>query len=158
MFFRLLIGIHTEYGKRYQAVITRDEKGAVTSVTQPIIESKNDLASLHGTDKFQRLSDKEAAFLLQELAVAEPGSTNPVPTATVESEVSKAAKQGAVSTLEPLGKDVTDKHPGAKNAGLVIYRKDKNAYLVTMLDGSLITAAGTITKVEVKKLIEQYSE
>jgi hypothetical protein len=159
MFFRLLSGIHTEFGKKYQVIVTKNEQGKVTNISQPVVESKVDLVQKLGPEKFQRLTDKEAAFLLQESVVDEPGSTNPVPTTPAESEVSKVAKEGAKDVLEPLGKDVTDKHPGAYDAGLRIFRKTKDAYLVTLAkNDELITAAGPITKDELKKLIKQYSD
>lgn len=159
MFFRLLCGIHTEFGKKYQVVLTKDEKGKITNTSQPVVESKNDLVRQFGPEKFQRLTDKEAAFLSQESVVVEPGTTNPVPTTQPESEVAKATKQGATAILEPLGKDVTDKYPGAYDAGLRVFRKTKDAYLVTLAkNDELITAVGTITKSEVKNLIKQYLE
>jgi len=161
MYFRLLHGVHLEKGgKKYEAKWERNKDGALEYTSQPIVQSDNDLVKQFGTNKFQRMNDKEAIVILseqQDEAVGQPDSKDSVPTAPVETEVAKAAKQGAVEITEPPGKNVTRHYPKAEKKGLAIYRKSNDAYLVHSSDGEAITEL-PITKIEMVKLIKEFSE
>jgi hypothetical protein len=162
MFFRLLHGIHTEKGTKYEAKTERNAEGVLVYVSQPIVESKNDLVAHFGTNKFQRMSDKEASLLLAEhrQAAGEEMGTPFVPPAapaTPESEVSKAAKEGTKEIAKPFGKDVTHKFPFVqKKTDLTVRFKRGEGYFVED-DGKIVTEV-PLKREEVLAWVRAYKE
>lgn len=162
MYFRLKHGVHLENGKRYETVYERDDKGTVTGVTQPVLQSDADLVARFGADKFERLSEHDSAVqtILLTDEKSSGGATEeqaPDPATSVETVVEKAVKKGAVEIAEPPGKDVTNRFDGAKDTGLKIYRKKAGEYIVCSPDDKILTDE-PISKTAVEKLIDEWSE
>lgn len=162
MYFQLTHGVHidSKNGKTYRTEWERDDKGGLRYTKQPVVESDVNLAEAFGTDKFRRLTEAEAKDLLlaDKKASGRTAPTGKSPDVSAETEVSKSAKKGAVGIAEPPGKDVTNRYEGAVDAGLKIYRKAKDQYIVhTAKDDEPLTE-DPITKKEVEKLIKDYLE
>jgi hypothetical protein len=166
MYFQLLRGMHRENGVDYKVAYEQNDQGVRHCVDQPVIESESDLVKNFGAEKFRRLSDNEAKAILrvdEETTIGDQESETTLDPLAPESDVTKAAKEGAAEIAEPIGKDVTDRFPGAKVAGLSVYKKPTNKakrYVVTSLQNGadMFLTEEPIKKVDVEKLIEQWSE
>jgi hypothetical protein len=161
MYFQLLHGMHLEGVKRYSTKYEPNEQGIMQCTYQPVVQSDSDLVARFGTNKFRRLSDSEAQSLLltdkDDNVVGEQNSKDSDPTTSVETDVAKAAKKGAVAVAEPPGKDVTSRFKNVQDTGLKIYRKSKDQYFVCSPDDELLTE-DPITKADVEKLIDEWLE
>lgn len=158
MYFRLLVGTHIEKGKTFSVERERDDKGSVVSIKQPIVESSVDLVMAFGPTKFQRLTEAEARMLLsaapeKDAVGQDEKSPDFDPTASSETEVAKAANQGAAEIAKPPGKDVTDIFPMAIAAGMKVFRKKKGEYLVFDPQGKPVNNV-PVTKEAVVAVVE----
>jgi len=156
MYFQLLHGIHTELGKKYQTVMGRNEQGERIYLEQPVVESKQDLVALFGSNKFRRLTDKEAESLLPK-ADTTLGQTALTGACPKESAVAEAVKQGAVDIINLPGKDVTLKFTRARALGLHILYKD-HKYTITDKEGKVLTTNGPILRSQVNDFITERLE
>jgi hypothetical protein len=157
MFFQLLHGIHTELGKKYQAVMDKNDKGERVYVSQPVVESKQDLVALFGSNKFRRLSDNEANLLLKTDDNQSPGQPVSPDTSPGVSAVAEAAKQGAAGTAEFPGREVTHKFPRTRQMNMQVFYKD-HKYIITDLKGKILTTDGPLTRNQVNEFITEHLE
>lgn len=159
MWFQLQQGIHVDAknGKTYKVEVRRDEvTGHVDFENRPLIQSDADLVAQFGPEKFRRVSDSEATVLLKKTSGESGlGDVNP-DVSSSKSDVAKAVEQGASEIAEPPGKEITPKFEGAVDVGLKVYRKEKGKYLV--YSGNKLLTEEAITRAEVLKMIESYSE
>jgi hypothetical protein len=163
MLFQLMHGVHTEGGVTHRTKIERDkETGAVHYTEQPVIETTKDLARMFGVDKFRPIGEREATLIRSKIGEIE-GAQDAVdsdPTTSVESEVAKAAKQGAVAIAEPPGKDVTEKFPEIQDETdiipLKVYFKRGEGYFVG--DANEILTSVALKRSEVVAWVASYRE
>jgi hypothetical protein len=165
MFFELQHGRHLEGGVQYATKYEPDDEGKMQCVERPIVESHTDLVERFGPEKFRRLADSEVQDHLKKLGRLPKkdggsGKKDTTEDSQAKSDVAKAAEEGAKDVLEPPGKDVTDRFPGASSKGLKIFRRARNEYLVMSVDEEEETCLTEepITKGRVEKLLKEWTD
>ena len=143
MYFLLLQGTHLEYGKKFQAETERDGEGRLRIKNRPVVESKRDLVTAFGAEKFRLISESEAEALSK--------------TGGLSEQVQDSAKKGAVGIAEPPGIDSTSKFPELSDwPNITAYYKRGKGYFISD-NGEVVTEA-PIKRGDVVVWVRSYME
>jgi len=74
-YFQLLRGVHAEGSIRYEATPIKDDEGKVIDFKKPVVKAYRDLVAAFGSEKFRRISEREANALMAVEKASELGDT-----------------------------------------------------------------------------------
>lgn len=148
MRFKVLAGSHREGGRTYN-------KGDV-------VDSAQDLADIHGTDKFERLQDVFASAPAEATKVQKVGEEKPIPLSDEELQSFSEEEEVHDGVPEESERhDVTDEFDVAKENDFVVLcqsYKNRKWYYVTDSDGKQLSPEKGLTKKAVEPFILEYLE
>lgn len=170
MYFQLLVGTHVEGVDTYKVLLETDSETGVRRVLyRPVVQSKKDLVSIFGPDKFRRVNQQEAEMMVSQYAKYQKEATTTFIRKSVDEEVmpdkqeerkkevAKAVAKGATAIAEPPGVDVKHKFSELSDYPTIdVYFKRGKGYFVC--ENGEIRTAEPLKRDEVVGWVESFME